>query len=273
MEFLGLSLTDIGLRLVLGLIIGFCIGLTGVGGGVLGLQAMTLAIGLDPIRAVGTTSLYIFLTNISAVFHHAKLKTVQWGSASRILIGAIPANILVSSWISGQADNETFKAVLKDFIIGVVLFSILMMVVNMIKKSRTALEKEERTLASRINGHAVLRNVTGIGMGAIVGGLIGATSIGGGVLIVPMLVMVFGLTASQTVGTSVTIAMVLTLVTSLVYGRGGSVEHVTAVVMAAGSLGGVSFGSKLSVKMPEKILQITVVGLITFAVVMMILSR
>ena len=48
---------------------------------------------------------------------------------------------------------------------------------------------------------------------------------------------------------------------------------VTAVVMSAGSLIGVPPGSKLSVKMPDKLLQGIVIGLIFIAAVLMIIKH
>jgi len=272
MEFFGLEILEIIGRLLLGVGIGFCIGLSGVGGGVLGLQAMTMVIGLDPVRAVGTTSLYIFLTNISASIHHARAKTVRWGVAGRILIGAIPANLLLSSWISRQGASPAFQQGLRNFIVGVVLFSVGVMTLNLIRRSRAVHSAEKKTLAERIDGDMAMRNLMGVLAGAIVGGLIGATSVGGGVLIVPLLLVVFGLSAGRTVGTSITIAMVLTLLTSLIYGRGGELDAVTAVVMAVGSLAGVPFGVKLSVRMPEKILQVVVIVIILVAAIMMLLN-
>lgn len=271
-ECIDLGFTGLAIRLTLGLIIGFFIGLTGVGGGVLVLPALTLILGIAPVQAVGTTSLYAFLTKISATFHHAKLKTIDWDTSVRILVGAIPVNIVVSLWISEQGTNVSFQHGLKRFIVGAVFFAVLVMALNMVKQSRTTLDNEERTLASRINGHALLRNGLCVLMGAIVGGLIGATSIGGGVLIVPILIILFNLPASNTVGSSIFIAVVLTLVTSVIYGQEGEVDKVTAIIMAVGSLAGVYYGSKLSTKIPEKLLQTIVVGLILIAAILMLIN-
>lgn len=272
-ECLDISLVGLIVRLALGLVIGFCIGLTGVGGGVLVLPAMTLILGIPPVQAVGTTSLYAFLTKISATFHHAKLKTIDWGTSLRFLVGAIPANIIIALWISKQGTNASFQSGLKLFIVGVVLFSVLLMITNMVQKSRAALETKELTLADRINGHELLRNGLCILMGIIVGLLIGATSIGGGVLIVPILIILFNLPASRTVGSSIFIAVILTLVTSVVYAKGGEVDNVTAIIMAFGSLAGVYYGSKLSTKMPEKLLQSIVVGLILVSAILMLINQ
>ena len=56
-------------------------------------------------------------------------------------------------------------------------------------------------------------------------------------------------------------------------GACGEGDEVTAVVMAFGSLTGVYYGSKLSVKMPEKMLRGIVMGLIPGAAVLMLLHQ
>ena len=272
-ELLDMSLLGLLGRILLGLVIGFCIGLTGIGGGVLVLPALTLLLGIPPVQAVGTTSLYAFLTKITATFHHARLKTIDWGTSLRFLAGALPANAMVSLWISQQGSDKDFQEGLTMFIVAVVFFSVLMMLLNMVKRSRTALATEERTLADRITGHRLLRNGLSILMGALVGGLIGATSIGGGVLIVPIMIILFNLPASRTVGSSIFISLLLTFFTSIIYGKSGEVDEATAIIMAAGSLAGVYNGSRLSSRMPERLLQGIMIGLILLVAILMLINQ
>ena len=273
MELFGLDILGIVIRLGLGLGIGFCIGLTGVGGGVLVLPALTVILRIDPIIAVGTTTLYAFLTKITATIHHLKLKTVDWKIVCPMLAGAVPANILTALWVSRQAGDPAFKDSLKTFIVYVVLFSVGIMLLNMITRARPKVVRKERTLAEHINENLVLRNSLAALIGVVCGGLIGATSIGGGVLIVPLLIILFALPASRTVGSSIVIAFVLTLATSVIYGSRGEQDIVTAVVMAVGSLAGVYHGSRLSVRMPERFLRVIVVVLVFIAAVMMLVSN
>ncbi len=270
MEFLNLSIADVAIRLVLGLLIGFSIGLTGVGGGVLVLPALTVILRVDPIIAVGTTTLYAFLTKITATLHHIALRTIDWRTSFRFLLGAVPANIITAVWVSHQGANEAFKDSLKTFIVCVIFLSIGMMIFNMAGQSRSALARKERSLAERINAHRVLRNALSILMGSMCGGLIGATAIGGGVLIVPILIVVFGMSARRTVGSAIFIAFILTMTTALIYGIHGEQDTVTALIMAFGSLGGVYYGSKLSVQMPETLLRIIVIVLVVAAAIMML---
>lgn len=275
MELFGLEITGIVIRLLLGLAVGFCIGLTGVGGGVLVLPALTLLLKMNAVMAVGTASLYSFLTKVSATFHHARLKTIDWGLSLLFLAGAVPSNFLVARWISGQGGDEAFSATLKKFIIGVVFFCVAMMVCNLVNQIRNHQAKRPKALlADHIAKLPWLRRLLGVALGGVVGALIGATSIGGGVLIVPMLMIVFGLEARKTVGCSIFIAVVLTLGTSLHYFTGeDAMDAVTGIVMAVGSLVGVPFGSRLSVRMPEKTLQGVMIVLISTVAVMMLVSN
>ncbi len=273
MEFFGLGVLELAGRFVLGLLIGFCIGMTGVGGGVLVLPALTLLLKMNPVMAVGTASFYAFLTKVSATFHHVKLKTIDWNISLLFLAGALPANAAISFWITHHATNHQVLHTLKQVIIGTVFFSVLVMVLGLIGQIRN--EKSggtRKTLSERIAARPHHSRILGVVMGALVGGLIGATSIGGGVLIVPMLMILFGLEARRTVGSSIFIAVVLTLLTSLIYSKGGAVDWTTAIVMSAGSLIGVPPGSKLSAKMPDKLLQSIVIVLIFIAAAMMVFS-
>jgi len=229
-ELLGLGFGEWAVRLVLGLIVGFCIGMTGIGGGVLGLLSTTLVLKMDPVAAVGTTSLYIFLTNISASYHHARLGNISWKSAACLLGGAVPFCIAVAIWISRQGTNPDFQRGLKWFITGIVFFSLVVMIVNFIKGIR--LSVKERILSNEVKKHPLEKYGLSLSLSAVVGALIGATSVGGGVLIVPMLIIVFGLSARQTVGTSIFCAFVLTFITALFYGRGGELD-VWMILIAA----------------------------------------
>jgi uncharacterized membrane protein YfcA len=79
--------------------------------------------------------------------------------------------------------------------------------IGQIRKDKTG--GSRKTLAERIASRPHHSKILGLMMGAVVGGLIGATSIGGGVLIVPLLMILFGLEARRTVGSSIFIAVVL----------------------------------------------------------------
>jgi len=272
------GIEGLALRLVAGTFIGFCIGLTGVGGGVLVIPTLTLLFKLPASVAVGTASLYSFITKVSATFHHYKLKTVDTMTATWFLVGAIPTNIAVATGINAavhRLGSESdaivhFQSGLKLFIAYVIIASCVLLVINMIRGLRDQANSGVSKLAYAVTSSKVRHRTTAALLGTIVGALIGSTSVGGGVIIVPMLIFFFGMTSSRTVGTSILIAVVLTLVTSAVFLIGGEMDITTAICMAAGSLVGVPLGSKLSVKLPDKILKMVVVAVIITAAVLML---
>jgi len=283
-----LSVPDIIIRLLAGLFIGFAIGLTGIGGGVLVMPALTMLLKIPTVAAVGTASLYALLVKSYAVFEHYKLKTIELTISLFFLAGAIPGNIitavLINRYMVANQENtakiSAFQDHLKTFIACVLLLAVLLLVFQLIrgKKKAPATKDSEAEdgpdIAPNIPGKQTRgKMVLGILLGVFVGALIGSTSVGGGVIIIPLLIICFGLPTERTVGTSIFIAVVLTLCTTIIYGEGGEIRYLTAVIMAAGSLAGVYFGSRLSVKMPEKVLKAIVTALILIATVLMFIGK
>jgi uncharacterized membrane protein YfcA len=97
----------------------------------------------------------------------------------------------------------------------------------------------------------------------------GASGIGGGVLVVPVLIILLGLPPRQTVGTSIFIALFLSFLTALIYGKSGETDFGIAIVMTIGAWGGVYSGGKLITRLPERPLVITVAITVMVAAVIM----
>lgn len=269
------------LRLAAGTFIGFCMGLTGVGGGVLVIPTLTLLFKLPPSTAVGTGSLYAFLTNLSGIFHHYKLKTVDFTTGLWFLVGAIPTDIVLAAVISTatrrlgseSAAIAHFQTQLKLFIAYVIIGSCVLLIVNMLTGMKRNANGELSRLAMAVTATPARRRTAAALLGTIVGALIGSTSVGGGVITAPMLILFFGLTSSRTVGTCILVAGVLTGVTSMVFLISGELELSTAICMAVGSVVGVPIGSRLSVKLPEQLLKAVVIVVIIVAAVLMLIGN
>ena len=257
-------------RLVLGLGIGFAIGLTGIGAGVLVVPSLIYIIGLSPVSAVGTGLLYAMLTKAYGLFEHLRLRNVRKRTAFYIILGGVPAVLLTSFVITSlsRTFGEKTDLVMKIIISIVMLVTWILMLVNLVKCRRDDSENfyvPPEQFPSR-------RKLYGIAAGAGVGILIGATSIGGGVLLVPILVAVFKLSPKNTVGTSVLIGIVMSGVGSLAYLLGGGLNPVVAVTMFIGSIPGVFLGSRVSVKIPHKVLASVLFAVITISVIGMFIG-
>ena len=275
-------------QLLAGALIGACIGMTGIGGGVLILPVLTLGFGLPSTVAVGTAHLYSCLCKIPAVFFHFRQGTIRFRTSAYFLAGAVPATIAVAFWITGYTGAmdqsgpawQELQANLRQFIAAVVILSGLLILWHMFMRpgahapadqageTDDAVQADQRAPAkvtgapAKVTGGKVFLVAI---LGAFIGGLIAATSVGSGILIVPLMIIIFRLTAVDTVGSSIFIALSLTSTSSIIYAGSSQLDLAIAVTMAAGSLVGVPLGVRMSRRIPERYLQITITGLVLAA--------
>jgi uncharacterized membrane protein YfcA len=94
------------------------------------------------------------------------------------------------------------------------------------------------------------------GIGLLAGVLSGLFGIGGGIVIVPLLVLVVGLTTTQAAGTSLA-ALLLPVgaLGALEYWRGGFVDLGFAAILAVGLLLGAYLGARLGISLPVEVVQ------------------
>src|SRR5260370_16757471 len=73
-----------------GLLVGFIVGLTGVGGGSLMTPMLVMIFGVSPATAVGTDLLYASFTKATGVWVHARRGNVEWKLVGWLAAGRIP---------------------------------------------------------------------------------------------------------------------------------------------------------------------------------------
>jgi len=104
-----------------------------------------------------------------------------------------------------------------------------------------------------------------VGLGA--GVLSGLFGIGGGIVIVPALVMIFGLAQQTAQGTTLALLSIpVSLVAALNYTKAGLIDWKIAVILAVGFVIGGYFGSKIAVNLDATIMKKM------FAVLMILLA-
>ncbi len=94
------------------------------------------------------------------------------------------------------------------------------------------------------------------GIGLLAGILSGLFGIGGGIVIVPLLILLVGLTTTQAAGTSLA-ALLLPVgaLGALEYWRGGFVDLRFAAILAVGLLLGAYLGARLGISLPVEVVQ------------------
>lgn len=91
-----------------------------------------------------------------------------------------------------------------------------------------------------------------IGIGFVTGIFSGILGVGGGIILIPMLVGLLGVTQHMAHGTSLTVIIPTAIVGSIVYGFNGHLEFSSALTLAIGSTIGASFGARWMKKIPAK---------------------
>ncbi|HEY0507217.1 MAG TPA: sulfite exporter TauE/SafE family protein [Blastococcus sp.] len=182
--------------IALGLVIGALVGLLGGGGSILAVPALVYAAGQDLPQAVATSLLVVGITALVALLPRLGKGQIAWRIA--VLFGAAG----VATAFAGAAVNRLLPP---DVVLG--LFAALMIGAG----ARMLSEKPTVGAACAADGGRVdwrrclPRTLTG---GLVVGFLTGLLGVGGGFLIIPVLVIVLGLTMEVAVGTSLLIVAV-----------------------------------------------------------------
>ena len=251
---------------IVGLLIGFLVGLTGVGGGSLLAPIMILFFRIPPVWAVGTDFAYSTITKALGSVVHFRQKNVNYKVALWLACGSVPATLLSVGLI--QYIRKHYGAVVNGVILHTLGFVLVLVAVMLVLKpyitryfDRRRMEKQKQAAfsgeirsAERSNRWEKLyRPMVTVMVGAVVGFLVGLTSVGSGSLILVSIAFLFPrLTTKELVGTDIFQAFMLLASGTIAYFVAGTINWPIVVLLLIGSLPGVYLGSKSSKFIPER---------------------
>lgn len=233
---------------VAGLLVGFLVGLTGVGGGSLMTPILVLLFGVSPATAVGTDLLFAASTKIAGSAVHGWKATVDWRIVRRLAAGSVPAAIVTLAGVSwfGKVGKETGHTIL--LVLGCML--ILTAVATLFQKQLAVFAKTHERLDERES------LVPTVALGAVLGTAVTISSVGAGAIGMTALLMLYpALRVSRIVGSDIAHAVPLTLVAGFGHWVIGGVDAGLLVNLLMGSIPGVVAGALLSSRSPDHILR------------------
>ena len=252
---------------LVGLLVGFFVGLTGVGGGVL-LAPLLIALGVQPTVAVGTDMVYGTLTKLTATVRNVRAGRVDWRWVRALAAGSVPAGLagsLVVHWLrSTHADAE---GVLLKALGAVLALAATMSLVGELLKYRGSLHN--RFDWTPVDRRSFARVAT---FGAVIGFIVGLTSVGSGSLIALLLVFGSKLAPRDLIGTDIAHATLLVTAASLAHAGIGTVDWALAANLLCGSIPGVLLGSRLMDVAPARPLKVGMCSLVWLAGAKMLLT-
>lgn len=234
---------------IAGFVVGFIVGMTGVGGGSLMTPILVLGFGIKPAVAVGTDLLYAAITKGGGILVHNKNKTIEWRITGLLALGSIPAS-LVSIYllqILEQAGINYDRLITSSLSVALILTSL----VILFKDRLQSVGRSERLDFIRAL-HRQLQTPMTVLAGVLLGVLVTLSSVGAGALGAAILFFLYPrLPTIKIIGTDLAHAVPLTAVAGLGHLHLGTIDLAMLAYLLLGSLPGIYIGSHLAVRLPE----------------------
>ena len=258
---LDLSYLDVWPLIVAGgFVVGFLVGMTGVGAGSLMTPFLISQVGVPPTLAVGTDLLFAGITKASAAARHHNFGNVNWPVVRWLAAGSVPGAISMLALLAYldpdmEAIARTIKAALAA---ALVISSLAILLYPVVAKDRLAMLSETNDTPPRPLPTMLL----GLGLGSVVT----LTSVGAGAIGVVVLTALYPtLVTRRLVGTDIVHAIPLTLISGAGHASMGNVNLVLLGLLLAGSIPGIAIGSRLTGRLPDWLLRVALALVLMFA--------
>ncbi len=213
-----------------GLVVGVLFGLFGVGGSSFATPALGL-LGVPGLIAIAAPLPATIPAAMVGMVAYIRRRQVDWRVARWSILGGAPATVvgsLLSRYVGGRA-----LLVASGVVLGAVGVRILLPLPE-----------------GSILGIGRRRAGFVVPAAAAIGLFTGLLANGGGFLLVPMFVVVLGLTMPESAGTSLVVIAVLSIPTLTTHWALGHIDWTIAAAFAAGSIPGAAIGSRGAQHLP-----------------------
>jgi uncharacterized membrane protein YfcA len=235
---------------VAGFIVGFIVGLTGMGGGALMTPIMVLVFGVQPLAAVSSDLMASLIMKPVGASVHMRHGAVNRRLVLFLCIGSVPAAFCGVLLLNALDTGEQFQNRLKTML-GVAL---LLAAASMIAKN--LVDKRRGRLTATPVDEIRVRPVLTVAIGLIGGLIVGLTSVGSGSLIIVLLLLLYPmLSAKALVGTDLVQAIPLVAAATLGHLLFGDFQLGLTLTLLVGAIPGVYFGARVSTRAPDQIIR------------------
>ena len=179
-----------------GLIVGFVIGLTGMGGGALMTPVLVLLFGVNPGTAVSADVVTSLVLKPFGGSIHVRRGTVNWRLVQWLMIGSVPSAFL-GAYLLDDVIGTSNKGHVKAVLGWVLLVAAGAILAKLLLQAR----RREKPVTEMMSP-SLVQPLPTLVIGALGGLVVGMTSVGSGSLIIVMLMMLYPkLSSREMVGT------------------------------------------------------------------------
>jgi len=240
-----------------GAIVGFTVGMTGMGGGALMTPILVIFFGVTPTAAVSSDLVAAMIMKPIGGGVHIRRRTVRWPLVAWLCIGSIPMAFAGVFIIHNLGDTEQVENITKAFLGWTLLLASAAMVFKAWLQGR-------RSLAARMAGHDpeddlppfAVRIIPTVIVGLVGGLMVGLTSVGSGSIIIVCLMLLYPmLRGSELVGTDLVQAIPLVAAAALAHIAVGDFQLGLTASILIGSIPAVWFGARVSSRAPDGVIR------------------
>lgn len=269
---------------LVGVVVGICSGLLGIGGGTLMVPIFRLGFGMSALSATATSLFTIIPTSLVGFVTHIKNKTcipklgVVCGLAGACTspVGVYLASIspswavmLAAAVIIGYSSYTMFKKALRMPKVSAQDTSVTGENVQVAAEKAAASEEvhEEPFVFS------AKRVVIAMAIGLFAGLASGYVGVGGGFIMVPLFISVLGVMMRQASGTSLVAVTILAIPGVIEQGLLSNINYLEGIAMACGSIPGAILGANLIRRVPERQLRFIFGGFLLLSAVILLANE
>jgi hypothetical protein len=244
------------INITAGALVGFIVGLTGVGGGSLMTPILVLGYGINPAVAVGTDLIYAAITKCTGIAFHHRHKTIDWRVVKYLLTGSIPSSLATIAYFSIYQEQQR---AMEGMIMGTLSLMLILTAILVLFKNKIAARGDQavgRNLRTHLRHK---RPAVTIVSGALLGIVVTLSSVGAGAIGTAILFILHPKkSAIKIVGTDIAHAVPLTLIAGVGHMHLGSVDFGLLSGLLVGGVPAVYAGSYFGKKLSDKVLRPTI---------------
>ncbi len=244
-----------------GLIGGFAVGLTGMGGGALMTPALVLVFRIDPKVAVASDLVNSLVMKPIGGAVHFKRGTIHWALVGWMMLGSIPSAFAGAYLLNQLGDSKQVQTQVKEL-----LGWALLVASTAIAAKAVLTVRARRRMAPGEQPNAqphTIKPIPTLLVGVVGGFIVGMTSVGSGSLMIVLLMLLYPrLSSKALVGTDLVQAIPLVASAALGQFVFGHVNFGLAGALILGSVPGVYLGARCSARARDAIVRPVLVAVL-----------
>src|SRR5579871_538652 len=238
-----------------GAIVGFIVGMTGMGGGALMTPILVILFGITPSAAVSSDLLASLVMRPVGGAVHLRRGTVNWEMVKWLCIGSVPAAFSGVFILKALGNGTQVQNDLSRLLGWALLVAAVAMLAKAVLQGREARRLSLAGETANTQPHRI-KPLPTLLVGAVGGLIVGMTSVGSGSLMIVLLMLLYPRLSTRTmVGTDLVQAVPLVGAATVAHLFFGDVSVSLAAALIAGSLPGVFLGARLSSRAPDAIVR------------------